>query len=89
MLAKKKRGTKAMLDSKRTALSTTKARSLKMRILMSGWATRVSKTTKPASTARPAAMHSQVAGLSHPQVPACSKPNTDNPMPSATRTAPR
>jgi len=29
-------------------------------------------------------MHNHVAALRHPQLPACSKPTTDSPMPSAT-----
>ena len=71
-----------MLEAAGRALSTTKARSRKIRTLISGDSTRVSNQTKPpAQPARPRC-RARCARLSQPQVPACSKPSTDRPMPT-------
>ena len=55
---------------------------------MSGYSTRVWRSTKAPSTATPTTMQAHVRGSSQPQALDCCSPSTDSPIPAAISTAP-
>ena len=76
------------MEKNSTRLSTTNARSWKIRTRISGGSVPSSTRTNTARIIRPPTMQSQVAGLRQPQLDACSNPSTDKAMPTVTSTAP-
>ncbi len=89
MLAKKNTGMKTIIAMNKMAFSTANAGLVKMATFISGDPVRRSTATNTASSARPAAMHTSMAGLPQPQIADCWRPNTLSATPPTIRARPR
>ena len=88
-LAKKKTGMNTSIEIPSTRFSTRNGRMRKMSTWISGEVVRGSTKKNTTRSSAPMAMHAPVAGLLHPQIVDCWKPNTLSATPAAIRARPR